>query len=99
MGFSTEFKESFPPTLSTISLWVCDDDFAWLVMDRTLASVDLMTGLFLLEYSLFLHLRLLHLRSLERLALALLAIGITHRSFPTELVARWFAQSSHEIAW
>ena len=93
MGFSTEFKESFPPTLSTISLWV------WLVMDRTPASVDLMTGLFLLEYSLFLHLRLLHLRSLERLALALLAIGITHRSFPTELVARWFAQSSHEIAW
>ncbi len=88
MVLRSEFVQFFPPRFSGITLWKGDDNFARFVMDRTLASVDLMTGLFLLEHSFFLDLLRLWLRSLERLALALLALGITHRSFPTELGSR-----------
>ena len=54
-------------------------------MNRTLALMDLMAGLFLLEHSFFLDLLDFRLRSLERLFLALFALGFTHRSFPMEL--------------
>lgn len=99
MWFSTEFQKSLSPCFSTIALWIGDDDFAWLVMNRTLASVDLMTGLLFLEHSFFLLGRLLLLRLFEGLSLALLLVSVTHHSYPTELDAQLFAQSGRGIAW
>ena len=74
--------------MTSVAFWKRHYDSAWAVVNWALAPMDLMTGLLLLEHPLLLLLRLLLLRLLECLSLALLAVGVTHHSFPMELGSR-----------